>query len=250
MTDRLERALRATRDQETGASPHAEETLRRILAERLAAKRAWARRARGWIPIAAVLAFATAALARWESLGRERAPVGARDKAPAMVHELRAPGPLIDAPLPPPSFIEPSAASGETPPSMPLAPAAATSSPRARASDLPGVASSPPAVAPADAPQIPLPAAYGNAEAHAYARAHRLHFDTSDPQAALAAWDDYLRHFPAGRFTPDARYNRAIDLLKLRRYGEAREALQPFADGVVGGYHRNDARELLRSIPQ
>ena len=69
------------------------------------------------------------------------------------------------------------------------------------------------------------------------------------PGAALAAWDDYLARYPSGRLAPDARYNRAIDLLKLSRNAEARAALQPFADGAYGGYHAEDARELLRSIP-
>ena len=81
-----------------------------------------------------------------------------------------------------------------------------------------------------------------------YTRAHRLHFD-GDAAAALAAWDAYLLQFPDGRFVPDARYNRAIDLVKLRRYAEARAALLPFADGAFGGYHRGDAQRLLTSIP-
>jgi hypothetical protein len=48
---------------------------------------------------------------------------------------------------------------------------------------------------------------------------------------------------------PEAKYNRAIDLLKLRRYVEARAALLPFANGAYGAYHREGARELLRAIP-
>jgi hypothetical protein len=89
----------------------------------------------------------------------------------------------------------------------------------------------------------------GPSEDDVYSRAHRLHFGGADPRASLAAWDEYLARYPSGRFAPDARYNRAIDLLKLKRFDEARAALQPFADGAFGGYHRDDARELLRSMP-
>jgi hypothetical protein len=81
-----------------------------------------------------------------------------------------------------------------------------------------------------------------------FANAHRAHFGGADPAAALAAWDDYLRRFPSGQFVPEARYNRAIDLLKLDRVAEARSALQPFADGVYGGYRRDEARAMLRSL--
>jgi hypothetical protein len=89
----------------------------------------------------------------------------------------------------------------------------------------------------------------GPSEDDVYSRAHRLHFGGADPRASLAAWDEYLARYPSGRFVPDAHYNRAIDLMKLKRFAEARAALQPFADGSFGGYHRGDARELLRSIP-
>jgi TolA-binding protein len=82
-----------------------------------------------------------------------------------------------------------------------------------------------------------------------YAHAHRLHFDGANPSAALLAWEDYLRAFPDGRFVPEARYNRAIDLLKLQRYAEARQALRPFASGAYGLYHRDEAVALLHAIP-
>jgi hypothetical protein len=71
----------------------------------------------------------------------------------------------------------------------------------------------------------------------------------ADPAAALSAWDDYLSAYPAGRFAPDAHYNRAIVLLKLQRFSEARQALEPFARGDYGAYHVDEARALLQSLP-
>jgi TolA-binding protein len=266
MTDRLERALRATRERETGESPDADATLRRILASRRAAKLVWVRRARVWIPIAAVLAFTTAALARWGSLGSVRALLTGAAPTPAVVAPMpaSAPAPATEPGIAPEPTPEPEAAPTPTPTATATvtatvatepAPGAARSSPRTHALPV-AVASSLPPVTGSDTAQPAPPAAASPAaaapsddDADAYGRAHRLHFDSSDPAAALAAWDDYLARFPAGRFAPDARYNRAIDLIKLRRYGEARIGLQPFADGALGGYHRDDARALLRSIP-
>jgi TolA-binding protein len=113
------------------------------------------------------------------------------------------------------------------------------------------------ATAAASAPVIAVATPATSAPAHdttpsetdVYARAHRLHFAGGDPAGALAAWNAYLSQYPTGRFAPEARYNAAIDLLKMKRYADARAALQPFANGAYGGYHRDDARELLRSMP-
>jgi hypothetical protein len=80
----------------------------------------------------------------------------------------------------------------------------------------------------------------------AYRRAHELHFRGADPAAALAAWDDYLRVDPSGRFAAEARFNRAIDLIRLGRYDQARAALAPFARGdEPNGYRHDDAQRLL-----
>jgi hypothetical protein len=112
------------------------------------------------------------------------------------------------------------------------------------------VPAAPSAVAPAPAApsEVAQTPAGPPSDDAAYLRAHRLHFGGGDPAAALAAWDAYLQAFPDGRFAPEARYNRAIDLLKLRRYDEARLALQPFAGDAYGSYHRDDARAILRSL--
>jgi hypothetical protein len=48
--------------------------------------------------------------------------------------------------------------------------------------------------------------------------------------------------------TLEARYNRAIVLVRLARNEEARRALEPFARGEFGGYRRDDAARLLESV--
>ena len=83
-----------------------------------------------------------------------------------------------------------------------------------------------------------------------YRRAHELHFHGGDPAAALAAWDAYLAAEPDGRFAVDARYNRALMLVRLGRYGEARAALAPYARGEVSpaGYRQAEAEQLVERI--
>jgi cytoskeletal protein RodZ len=81
-----------------------------------------------------------------------------------------------------------------------------------------------------------------------YATAHRAHFDTRDYAAALTAWDRYLASSPTGRFAPEAKYNRAICLLRLGRKDEAAAALEPFASGAMGGYRQSEARDLRAAI--
>jgi len=99
----------------------------------------------------------------------------------------------------------------------------------------------PSVVPPVDAP-TPGPS---DAEADAYGRAHRAHFDEGAPEHALAAWDNYLRLYPQGAFEPEARFNRAICLVRLRRFAPAERALRSFADGHFGGYRRAEAEQLL-----
>ena len=80
-----------------------------------------------------------------------------------------------------------------------------------------------------------------------YRAAHDAHFVRRDPAAALAGWDRYLAAAgPGGRFTLEARYNRAISLVRLGRRAEAAAALRPFANGEYGGYRRAAAAQLLR----
>lgn len=86
-------------------------------------------------------------------------------------------------------------------------------------------------------------------ELAAYRAAHALHFHGADPAAALAAWDAYLARFPSGTFAVDARYDRALALIKLGRYVEARAALLPFASAAAGSYRQADAAKLIAAMP-
>ena len=46
----------------------------------------------------------------------------------------------------------------------------------------------------------------------------------------------------------EARYNRALCLVRLGRAAEARAALQPFADGTLVHYRAAEARALVQSL--
>jgi hypothetical protein len=54
-----------------------------------------------------------------------------------------------------------------------------------------------------------------------------------------------LRLYPRGIFEPEARFNRAICLMRLRRYAEAERALRTFSEGSLGNYRRAEAEQLL-----
>ncbi|MCB9613270.1 MAG: hypothetical protein H6722_12525 [Sandaracinus sp.] len=88
-----------------------------------------------------------------------------------------------------------------------------------------------------------------SADLASYRAAHRAHFDEADPAAALAAWERYLEEQPRGVFRVEARYNRALSLVRLGRRAEAAEALAPFARGEVGrSYRQREAGELLEAL--
>jgi len=81
-----------------------------------------------------------------------------------------------------------------------------------------------------------------------FRRAQALHL-AHDTAAALAAWDAYLRVAVHGVLLPEARYNRALCLIRLGRNVEARAALEPFAQAEAPGYRRVEARALLAALP-
>jgi hypothetical protein len=82
----------------------------------------------------------------------------------------------------------------------------------------------------------------------AYRNAHRTHFDSGDARKALATWDRYLADFPSGAFVDDARFNRALCLIRVGRIAEAQHALAPFAESPRGTYRQTEAASLLRGL--
>jgi hypothetical protein len=235
VSDRLERALQVLRDGETGETSDAEATLQRVLASRRAAAPPTVRRLRLWLPIAAVLAVSTGALAHWGLPRIVRPQASSMGPVTPRIPPIAPPEAETHAPDAP----DPAPPAPHTPPPAPL-----LSAPTSRPAHSP---SAPNAIAPI--PSTTPAATPAPDDADVYARAHRLHFDGGSSDASLAAWDDYLARFPTGRFVPEARFNRAIDLLRLHRFAAAREALQPFAEGTFGAYHRDEAKELLQSVP-
>ena len=86
-------------------------------------------------------------------------------------------------------------------------------------------------------------------DAHAvYRRAHHAQFRDDDSARALAGYEEYLARQPGGRFAVDARYNRALCLVRLGRVAEARSVLDAFAGGAFGGYRQRDAARLLLAL--
>lgn len=81
-----------------------------------------------------------------------------------------------------------------------------------------------------------------------FRRAHELHFRARRPREAIAAYASYLEEFPNGRFVPEARYNTALNWIKLGDKAAARAALAPFARGAYAGYRREEARQLLQAL--
>ncbi|HSS01872.1 MAG TPA: hypothetical protein VLM79_32665 [Kofleriaceae bacterium] len=155
--------------------------------------------------------------------------------APSPPPRRRAPPAIATAPrpAPPPESTPPVTAPVELPPAPPAPPPAPphpAPAPRAAPVAAPG-----PPAAPVEA---------------LYRRAHDLHFHGGEPAATLAAWDAYLAAEPGGRFSVEARYNRAILLIRLGRYAEARAALEPFARGEVepSGYRQTEAGRLVERL--
>ena len=81
-----------------------------------------------------------------------------------------------------------------------------------------------------------------------YETAHQAHFVEKNYDKAFTAWDNYLTNVRNGRFAVEARYNRAICLLRLGHFAEARKALEPFAAGRYGNYRKSEANLLIEGL--
>jgi hypothetical protein len=264
--DLLARATRALREEGEAGDPGARFTRARVMAglQQTAARRRL--RLAFVLPLAACFAAATAygtMKGHTTELWREvthALGLAKVDEAPAKKPSKRgaerplavAPPPKAvaePAPAPPPAETTPPTAPAPppaetTPPAPPTpAPARKSATPRAAALETP---SAPATVAPETAP-APAPAATDPAH-ELYRVAHQSHFVEHDFASALRAWDAYLSAAPSGRFAPEARYNRALCLIRLGRKDDAERALRPFADGAFGGYRRDEARALIEAL--
>jgi len=177
--------------------------------------------ARVWHAVATVLPFVQPSAST-----PERTPERTPEKAPA-----RAPRSTV---------VPETTPSEATPPEPPDlgAPAALQAKP-------PALPAHKPARPAATRPPPELPA---DPELSAFRAAHELHVQ-GDQRAAIDAYADYLRAYPQGRFVPEARYNTALDQIKLGDIQAARKALEPFARGAYDGYRQREARQLLEALP-
>ena len=244
--DLLERAASALRERYDGTSARATATEERML---FAAR---ARAARGKrlpflaIPLVAALiastAWGTTAGAGVRALlsCAVHALIGGRMPAPAPAHRSQpASAPRASTPeASPPSVIDhPEPATSATPAVVktenPLLQARARPSAQNLASNAPALR--PPTASEAELTEL-------------YRAAHRAQFASNTPAHTLELWDRYLTAAPQGSLALEARYNRAITLLRLGRTADAARALEPFARGDYGAYRQPEARALLESV--
>jgi hypothetical protein len=280
--DLLERATRALRATPLPSDHELLEAKQRLLAaQRMATKSSRARTLRWVLPLAAMLAAGSAFAAVPGSFERVAQAVSsllapqpvASHKPKERARSARASEAPRPAPLPTPaptpastSVLEPQAE-----PSVPAVTQALadddTEARRVRAERRhrrearatkadeagSGEASSQAVVGrPAEVEPAPLPAApepEHDRDLALYREAHEKHFRARDFAAALRAWNAYLAAFPSGTFAVEARYNRAICLVRLDQKVEARRALLPFSRGEVArGYRQGEATKLLKAL--
>ena len=151
------------------------------------------------------------------------------------------------------SSVQPSAVETPTSPASPLGDERPTApAVTVRDEEVVSVPAVEPETRSVETPRVEAPApsrpAIDPRERETYGEAHALHFDDHDPRRALDAWDRYLATYPRGRFALEARYNRALCLVRIGRSDEARAALAPFADGEPGAYRQREASHLLEAM--
>jgi tetratricopeptide (TPR) repeat protein len=226
--DLLKAATRALRDETAEPDADGEFTRARVMASLHQGRVRRRTRLAFILPIAACLAAGTAwatATGRLPQAFRALRevvystanPPAAKPPAPVAVKALPVPS-VVEAPPPPPEA-SPAPAPVDVEPPAAVKPAPSTSS----------------------------SAAFRDADGDLYRLAHEAHFARHDYARALSAWDAYLKAAPGGRLATEARYNRAICLLRLGRDAEARQALEPFAAGKLG-YRQSEAQQLLDEL--
>lgn len=228
MKDLLDEATRALRE-ETGAERDPE-TLERVLVARRRGKV----RSLRWLawPLAATLVVLTALAGASGKLGRVLTVIGF-DRA----EEGAGTGPGGGAPT------------VGTPSAIPVLPEAPSAASTPAEAPTPVVSVNRPNVRPG-VPAAALPVPSGSAREtpdELYRRATQAHFVEHDYARAVGLWDRYLQ--AGGPLALEARYNRAVALLRAGRTGEARAALAPFAAGEYGAYRRREAQALLDALP-
>jgi hypothetical protein len=87
-----------------------------------------------------------------------------------------------------------------------------------------------------------------SSELDIYGRAHHLHFHGGSPGAALRAWTGYLEKFPEGHFLPEARFNRAVCLVRVGDMARAREELSRIVKDSRVDYQRAQAARLMAKL--
>jgi hypothetical protein len=266
--DLLRRASAALREETADATDGARFTRARVMASLQQSQVRRRSRLAVLLPLAACFAAASAfgmvdgrvpALVRsvTQSLGFGNAPSEAPSpparKKPAQERPVTAPtASPIAAPLEP----TPAPATELTPAAPVLATpeasatTAAPAAPKSRRNAAATASATIPKAEPErSAPEPMNPLSDVSDRAHElYRVAHRSHFVDHDFVAALRAWDAYLEAAPSGRFVLEARYNRALCLVRIGRTNEARTALTPFANGQFGSYRQGEARALIDAM--
>lgn len=167
-------------------------------------------------------------------------PLALAVPAPAPIEPAPTPAPAIEAPVE--VAPAPAIATVEPAPTRPRskrihAPASVEREPAVIADETKPVITVKPATAapPAESAELAL-----------FRRAQKLH--TAKDRGAIAAWDDFLRVAPNSPLATEARYNRALSLIRAGRSDDARKALAPFARGDMSGYRQREATELIDAL--